>query len=175
MQFFSGSWNTKLDEKGRFVLPSALRDGLVEQGRLEIFLGLSLGGCLAIYRESDVAKMVERFRAKQHLARYQSLFTTFFSSLHRALPDRVGRISLPPLLQKVANIGKKEELTLVGVIDKIEILPRAVHEERMRHFLEEGRSSSLCEELFSLLEPEKPLKADMPLSEETQELVEVPL
>jgi len=59
--FFSGSNAARLDEKGRFVLPQSMRYGLVEEGALEFSLGLGLGGCLAIYRKSDIEKIVARF------------------------------------------------------------------------------------------------------------------
>ena len=62
--FFSGSSTSKLDVKNRFVLPQHMRYGLVEEGRLEFFIGLGLGGCLAIYRRSEIQKIVEKFHKK---------------------------------------------------------------------------------------------------------------
>ena len=61
--FFSGSISSKLDEKGRFVLPQHMRYGLVENGVMEFSLALGLGGCLAIYRQSDIQKIVDKFQA----------------------------------------------------------------------------------------------------------------
>ena len=52
--FFSGYSTAKLDDKNRFVLPQSMRLGLVEEGKLEFSIGLGLGGCLAIYRQSDI-------------------------------------------------------------------------------------------------------------------------
>ena len=63
--FFSGCTDAKLDGKNRFVLPQSMRLGLVEEGKLEFSIALGLGGCLAIYRQSDIQKIVERFKAKQ--------------------------------------------------------------------------------------------------------------
>src|SRR3990167_2566301 len=79
--FFSGSYSAKLDEKNRFVLPQELRYQLVEDGKLEFTIALSMGGCLAIYRKSDIREIVERFKKKQHIAKFQKFFTLFFSTL----------------------------------------------------------------------------------------------
>ncbi|MEL7431801.1 MAG: hypothetical protein AAGI90_04630 [Chlamydiota bacterium] len=149
MHFFSGSWNAKLDEKGRFVLPSSLRYGLVEDGEIQVFLGLGLGGCLAIYKRSDVESMVRRFQKKQHLAKYQPFFTTFFSSLQKISPDKVGRVTIPGFLRQAAGIGK--EIIIAGVIDKLEIWPEEVHEKRMQAFVSGEEGGTLAEEAFALL------------------------
>ena len=120
--FFSGSTSAKLDEKGRFVLPQHMRFSLVENGVLEFSIGLGLGGCLTIYRQSAIQKIVERFQSKQHLGKYQKFFTLFFSTLHQTTCDKVGRISIPPTLKKA--VGIKNEITIAGVLNKIEIWPQ---------------------------------------------------
>src|SRR5689334_13468904 len=102
--FFSGSTAAKLDEKGRFVLPQSMRYGLVENGELEFSLGLGLGGCLAIYRKSDIEKIVAKFQPKQHLGRYQKFFTLFFSTLHQMGCDKIGRVLIPSVLKKAVGI-----------------------------------------------------------------------
>src|SRR3990172_7700281 len=102
--FFSGSNHAKLDDKNRFVLPQQMRFGLVENGALDFTIALGLGGCLAIYRRSDIEKIVERFKSKQHLAKYQKFFTLFFSTLHQTSCDSVGRVIIPPVLKKAVDI-----------------------------------------------------------------------
>jgi MraZ protein len=158
--FFSGSNYAKLDEKGRFVLPQEMRYGLVEGGKCEFVIGLGLGGCLAIYRKSAIAKIVERFRKMQHTPQYQKFFTLFFSTLHPTECDKVGRISLPAILKNA--IGIKKEVVVAGVMDKIELWPKEVYERNLRELLE-GSSpdvnlAKMTEEAFSLLN-EEPLAA----------------
>ncbi|NGX38924.1 MAG: Transcriptional regulator MraZ [Chlamydiae bacterium] len=152
--FFSGSSEAKLDSKNRFVLPQNLRFGLVENGSLSFSLGLGLGGCLAIYRESDIAKIVEKFRAKQHVAKYQRFFTLFFSSLHQMTCDKVGRVLLPAMLKKTAGI--KSEIVIAGVLGKIEIWPKEKYEEQLGDMLKDKAEGSelekMTEEAFALLE-----------------------
>ena len=67
--FFSGSFDSKLDDKNRFVLPQAMRYGLVENGKLEFTVGLGLGGCLAIYKHSDVLVLPEVEYLVVHVAK----------------------------------------------------------------------------------------------------------
>src|SRR3989338_399178 len=92
--FFSGAHETKIDEKGRFVLPQEMRYGLVEEGKCEFVIGLGLGGCLAIYRKSLIQKIVAKFQENQHVAKFQKFFTLFFSTLHQTECDKVGRVAI---------------------------------------------------------------------------------
>jgi MraZ protein len=147
--FFSGSQTAKLDDKNRFVLPQQMRFGLVENGVLEFSLALGLGGCLAIYRKSDIEKIVAKFQSKQHVAKYQKFFTLFFSTLHQMTCDKIGRVILPPMLKKA--VGIKSEIVIAGVLDKIEIWPKEVYENDLDLLLKDG-VAQMSEEAFALLE-----------------------
>ncbi len=161
--FFSGASHAKLDAKNRFVLPQQIRFGLVENGVLEFTLALGLGGCLAIYRNSDIEKIVEKFHAKQHLAKYQKFFTLFFSTLHRTTCDSIGRVLLPQVLKRAVDI--KNDLIIAGVLGKVEIWPKERYDAHLQAALE-GRDSDfdltkMTEEAFALLGEEEP-KVDGP-------------
>lgn len=132
--FFSGAHEAKLDEKNRMVLPHELRYGLVENGVLQFSLALGMGGCLAIYRKSDIEKLVDQFQKLQYVARYQKFLTVFFSTLFQTECDKVGRITLPPLLKKASKID--QEIVIAGVLNKIEIWPRNLYEQSLGDFLE---------------------------------------
>jgi MraZ protein len=155
--FFSGSAVARLDEKNRFVLPQNMRFGLIEEGVLEFSLALSLGGCLAIYRKSDIEKIVQKFQAKQHLAKYQKFFTLFFSTLHQTSCDKIGRVILPPTLKKA--VGIKSEIVIAGVLNKIEIWPKELYEKDLNGLLSGKNSDAelakMAEEAFALLGEEE--------------------
>lgn len=155
--FFSGSTETKLDEKGRFVVPQEMRFGLVDEGKLEFSLGLGLGGCLALYRKSDIQKIVEKFRSKQHLGKYQKFFTLFFSTLHQTTCDKIGRVMMPSLLKKA--VGIKSEIVIAGVLNKIEIWPKEKYESALVAMLNgkdpEMDLRKMTEEAFALLDETK--------------------
>ena len=160
--FFSGSTHAKLDAKNRFVLPQQMRFGLVEEGILEFTIALGLGGCLAIYRRSDIDKIVQKFQSKQHIGKYQKFFTLFFSTLHQTTCDKVGRTVLPPVLKKAIDI--KSEIVIAGVLNKIEIWPREQYDSQLRAMLEGKDSDSdlskMSEEAFALLSEEGCLDHD---------------
>ena len=163
--FFSGSSHAKIDGKNRFVLPQQMRFGLVENGVLEFTIALGLGGCLAIYRRGDIEKIVERFRSKQHLAKYQKFFTLFFSTLHQTSCDSIGRVLLPPVLKKAVDI--RGEIVIAGVLNKIEIWPKERYDADLKASME-GRAgefnlASMTEEAFALLGEEEVVRHDIPL------------
>lgn len=154
--FFSGSSVAKLDDKGRFVLPYAMRNGLVEEGKCEFVLGLGLGGCLAIYRRSVIDRIVQQFREKQHAAQYQKFFTLFFSTLHQTECDKIGRVGIPAPLKSA--IGIEKEIVIAGVMDKIEIWPKEIYDKNLRDLLDGTGSdfnlAKMTEEAFALLSKE---------------------
>ena len=154
--FFSGSVEAKLDEKNRFVLPQSMRLGLVEAGTLEFSIALGLGGCLAIYRQSDIEKIVDKFKAKQHIAKFQKFFTLFFSTLHQTTCDKIGRVILPSVLKNA--VGIEAELVIAGVLDKIEIWPKEKYHAHLQSLLKgtdpEMNLAKMCEEAFALLDDE---------------------
>lgn len=152
--FFSGSVTAKLDEKSRFVLPQSMRYGLIENGELEFTIALGLGGCLAIYRRTDIEKIVARFKEKQHVAKFQKFFTLFFSTLHHTTCDKIGRVVIPHVLKGAVKI--KSEIVVAGVLNKIEIWPRDVYEKNLQDLLggkeKDGELAALAEEAFALLD-----------------------
>jgi len=164
--FFSGSDVAKIDEKGRFVLPQEMRYGLVEEGKCEFVIGLGLGGCLAIYKKSAIAKIVEKFKQNQHVAKFQKFFTLFFSTLHPTECDKVGRVTLPSTLKSAIGFGK--ELVVAGVMDKIELWPKEVYERNLRAALNGQGDTPLekmIEEAFALLDDSTPSSSVEPTAE----------
>ncbi len=163
--FFSGSNHAKLDAKNRFVLPQQMRFGLVENGVLEFTIALGLGGCLAIYRRSDIEKIVERFKSKQHLAKYQKFFTLFFSTLHQTSCDSVGRVIIPPVLKKAVDI--RGEIVVAGVLNKIEIWPKEKYDADLKSSMDgqstEFNLAAMTEEAFALLGEEETMRHDLSL------------
>lgn len=154
--FFSGSWNVKLDEKGRFVLPNALRLGLVEEGKLEFALCMGLGNCLAIYKKSDIEKIVEKFQKKAHSARFQPFFTMFFSTMHQTTCDKIGRTMVPSFLKDL--VGIKKEIVIAGVMNRIEIWPKESYQSQLTKMMDSGEGKwdlkQMAEHAFSLLDEE---------------------
>ncbi|CAM0116916.1 Transcriptional regulator MraZ [Rhabdochlamydiaceae symbiont of Dictyostelium giganteum] len=138
-------------------MPQSFRFGLVEEGELEFTIALGLGGCLAIYRKSDIQKIIDKFRSKQHIAKYQKFFTLFFSMLYPTSCDSVGRVLLPPMLKKA--VGIDTEIVIAGVLDKIELWPKDRYESNLGLTFGSKESqetlSTLIEDAFALLSDEE--------------------
>lgn len=151
--FFSGATVAKIDEKGRFVLPQHLRFGLVENGALRFSLGLGLGGCLVIYRQSDIQKIVAKFQIKAHLGKYQKFFTVFFSTLRQTSCDKIGRVYIPPSLQRA--VGITSDIVIAGVLNKIEVWSKKKYDAQLETVLNGTNAGTdlvkFTEEVFSLL------------------------
>lgn len=151
--FFSGSVTAKLDDKNRFVLPQNMRLGLVEDGSMDFTMGLGLGGCLAIYRRSDIEKIIAHFKENQHLGKLQPFFTLFFSTLFHTTCDKIGRVVIPPNLKKAIEI--KSEIVVAGVLDKIELWPKEAYEAQLSSLIKgkdpEFNLNRLMEDAFALI------------------------
>lgn len=151
--FFSGSFGCKLDEKARFVLPQEMRYGLVENGELEFCLALGLGGCLTIYKKSDIETIVEKFEKKAHIPKFQKFFTLFFSTLHHTTCDKVGRVTIPSILKNASGI--KNDVVVCGVMNKIEIWPKDVYDKQLKELVSgsdpDMNLATLAQQAFALL------------------------
>lgn len=155
--FFSGYSTAKLDDKNRFVLPQSMRLGLVEDGEMEFSIALGLGGCLAIYRQSDIQKIVQKFQAKQHVGKFQKFFTLFFSTLHQTTCDKIGRVILPAVLKNAVNIDS--EIVIAGVLNKIEIWSKEKYDTQLQNLMKgidpDMNLAQMCEEAFALLDEDE--------------------
>lgn len=155
--YFSGSHTGKLDDKNRLVLPQEFRYGLVENGELEFVIAMGMGGCLTIYRKSEMDKLIEKLRKKQHIAKYRKFFTLFFATMATTSCDKVGRFLIPQSLKEVS--GLKAEVVLVGVMDRIELWPQEKYKLDLEGFLvgknPEIDMSVIFEEIFSEKEGEE--------------------
>ncbi|MCB1081474.1 MAG: hypothetical protein KDK69_06590 [Chlamydiia bacterium] len=119
---------------------------------MQFTLALGLGGSLAIYRRSDIDKIVRKFQAKQHIAKYRKFFTLFFSTLHHTTCDKLGRVLLPPVLKKATGIH--QEIVIAGVLNKVEIWAKEKYEADLEMFLggEDDSLAKMTEEAFALLD-----------------------
>ena len=142
-QYFSGIHTARLDSKNRFVLPQAFRYALVEDGELEFCIALSMGGCLAIYKKSEMQKIVDGFQTKRHIAKFQKFFTLFFSTLYHTGVDKIGRVSLPKALKEYVKID--QEMILSGSMNKIEIWSKEIYEKQIQELMSQSNHESFAD------------------------------
>ena len=121
---FLGTHTPKLDEKGRLILPAKFRDELAEGLVITRFQER----CLAIWPRSvfvEVANTVRSASSSQQGVRdYQRMLASGASD---EIPDKQGRITIPPHLRSYAGLDK--DCVVVGAIDRVEVWNAAAWEQ----------------------------------------------
>lgn len=113
---FMGEYQHNLDDKGRIVVPTKLRDGLGSS----MIVTRGLDGCLAIYTlvqwDMIVSELAALPTTKKHIRQYIRLLT---AKATEATLDKQGRILIPSSLAQEASLTK--QCMFVGVSDHVEL------------------------------------------------------
>jgi len=119
---FAGEFRCKLDEKGRFFIPSSIRE-LLDKGKPDqmksVMFVRGQTECLWLYSVPDWEQKLGR--ARETLDDDQSrLFMHFIVSETTASEiDRSGRICVPRRLRELSGI--EDEIVVIGMYDRLEI------------------------------------------------------
>lgn len=141
---FMGQFEHSLDDKGRVIVPSKLREQVrpLEDG--EGFVATHAPeGCLFLYTprewEGISARMARLPKGSTDLRRFQR---SWFSNAEQLTLDRQGRILIPERLR--SKVGIDKELVLAGCYDRIEVWGKETwesqandenYEEQLQQFL----------------------------------------
>ena len=113
---FLGTFEVKLDVKGRLILPAKYRDQL--QGGLVMTRGQE--HCLYVFPIAEFEEMHERMRqaplTSKDARAYQRVF---LSGAVDDIPDKQGRILIPAILRRFA--GLEREIVVIGAGSRLEI------------------------------------------------------
>jgi MraZ protein len=113
---FSGTYTPKLDEKGRLFLPAKFRDEMREG--LVITRGQEHALDIRTRAEFDV--FTEKFKnASQTDGRLRAYGRMLFALASEQVPDKQGRVTVPPELRQYA--GLERDAVVIGVYDRIEV------------------------------------------------------
>lgn len=113
---FMGTYTPKIDEKGRLFLPAKFRDDLAEG--LVVTRGQER--CLAVWTAADFAQITERLRQAPITDKtVRGYVRMLFPAATHDVPDKQGRISIPPILREYASL--KKDVMVMGVMDRLEI------------------------------------------------------
>jgi MraZ protein len=119
---FAGEFRCKLDDKGRFFIPSSVRE-LLDKGKPEqtksVMFVRGQTECLWLYALQDWEHKLAR--ARETLDDDQSrLFMHFIvSETMGSEIDRSGRICVPRRLRELSGI--EEEIVVIGMYDRLEL------------------------------------------------------
>ena len=120
---FRGEQVQKTDAKFRLSIPAAFRRTLHEGGDQRLVLVRSMtGACITVYpsteweeREERIAALPQSDEQVVHVLRFQ------VASAAEVTPDGHGRVLLPGVLRRHANIGANAEVAVVGQIRHFEL------------------------------------------------------
>jgi transcriptional regulator MraZ len=119
---FVGTSERKLDDKGRIVLPAALRDELHGLGYVAV-----ADRCLAIWTDEGFRLFTEDLRRRVREGEERTIkpvvLRKLAASTDRIRADSQGRVTLPAALLLKAGIGSGPgtEVVVNGALDRIEI------------------------------------------------------
>lgn len=117
---FAGQYQCKIDEKGRFIIPSPIREQIEADGDSVMFVkGQDLP--LSAYSSKEWEKVLGR--ARETFGEDQSrLFMHYVVSEAASSDiDKAGRILIPGRFRKEIPIDDDQEIVLVGMYNKLEI------------------------------------------------------
>ena len=113
---FLGTYEPKLDDKGRVILPARFREDM-ECG---IVLTRGQEHCIYAFPAQEFEQMtVELRRAPLSSKQARDYIRVLLSGAYKEVPDKQGRITLPPDLRKYAGLDR--ELTVIGAGSRAEI------------------------------------------------------
>ncbi|MFZ1381777.1 MAG: division/cell wall cluster transcriptional repressor MraZ [Scrofimicrobium sp.] len=112
---FLGTYEPKLDEKGRVILPAKFR----EQLSAGVVLAPGQERCLYVVPEVEFERMVTELREDSGKQRNSGYLRVLFSGAEDSTPDRQGRVTIPPRLRKYAKLER--DLIVIGAGTRAEI------------------------------------------------------
>ena len=123
MTGFFGRHSAKIDDKGRMVIPSAIKSVVPEDQMQFVIRKDMYSNCLEMYTWQEWANMSQAVRSKLDLAfdeDHMRYWRTYMSDTVTVTPDaKLGRITIPRDLLDKAGIDK--EVVFLGVDYKVEI------------------------------------------------------
>lgn len=125
---FLGEFVHVLDSKGRLAIPAKFRADL-DTG---LVVTRGIDRCLAIYPMPEWRRLAERVSELPMTDRRARAFRRLvFANASDVIPDKKGRILIPPRLREYANLDG--EVVVTGLSNHIELWdPEAWNEERER-------------------------------------------
>jgi MraZ protein len=117
---FAGEYLCKLDEKGRFIVPSPLRERLETQGNGVVFLK-GPEQALWVYSTGEWDKVLERTRTKLDEDQSRLFMHFVVSEAGTSDVDKAGRILIPGKLRKLIPLDDEQEIVLVGLYNHLEV------------------------------------------------------
>lgn len=134
---FAGSHQLTVDEKGRLAIPARYRAQIDELCDLQLVITMGHESCLEIYPAPEFKKIANAIDAHPNQEHAELLKRAFVGRAVDAEIDKQGRVSLPPILRKLAKLDSA--VVLVGQINRFELWS----DDRWNEMYAEGPNSIL--------------------------------
>ena len=113
---FLGTHTPRLDDKGRLFLPAKFRDKLA--GGLVMTRGQER--CLYVFPMDEFEKITRKFQeAPTSSKAARDYMRVFLSGASDEIPDKQGRVTVPPALRQYAGLDR--ECTVIGTGSRVEV------------------------------------------------------
>lgn len=120
---FMGEYNHTIDDKGRLIIPSKLRNDLGNN----FIVTRGLEECLFIYSNSEWNNIINKYKNLPDTKEKRKFMRIFLSGATICEYDRQGRINIPSSLIEYASL--KRDCVIVGVLDRLEIWSKELWSE----------------------------------------------
>ena len=138
---FLGTHTPRLDDKGRLILPAKYREELSEG----LVLTKGQERCLYVFPESEFGRITEALRTAPVTSKaVRDYSRVFFASASDEIPDKQGRITIPPALREYAALQR--ECVVIGANTRLEIWDATAWETYLDQ--QEGAFSEASEEVL---------------------------
>jgi len=136
MSLFSSQYECKLDAKGRMVLPAKIKGSLPEASTNELMLRMGFEPLLILYPMMEYKRLFSKIGGLSDFnPEHRKLKRSFFSAIAPVEFDANGRINIPNVFLKYAQLEK--EVVVVGIGNSIEIWNPELYQKYMINDQEE--------------------------------------
>lgn len=138
---FLGTYTPRLDDKGRLILPAKFRPQLA--GGLVMTRGQER--CLFVLPMDEFRRMHDQLRTAPVTSKQaRDYLRVFLSGANDEVPDKQGRISIPPMLRTYAGLDR--DVAVIGTGTRVEIWDLAAWETYLSE--QEAGYADTTEEVF---------------------------
>ena len=146
MTFFTSEYESKLDTKGRLVLPARIKIQLPEGESQELVIRRGFEPCLIVYPMVEFKKVFSKISGLNEFnEEFRKLQRNFLSGVVTVELDGNGRFLIPKNMLTYAQIDK--EAILVGTGSKVEIWNPTTYEKYQ--IQDPGELSKLAEKYLN--------------------------
>jgi len=112
---FMGEYHHNIDDKGRIIIPSKLREELKDN----CIITRGLDGCLFIYPKEEWDNVIHKYKELPDTKEKRQFLRIFLSGASMCEFDKQGRINVPRPLIDYAKL--EGNCVIIGVDDRLEL------------------------------------------------------